>query len=90
VFKAWSALVDSHRDVFVDVPARVAPGWYPDPWLMAPLRYYERPVVEILSTDDDLGYLMVADDSGLFAFGDAPFLGSLGGQGFSGIVGVVP
>jgi hypothetical protein len=26
---------------FVNDPARVAPGWYPDPWLMAPLRYYD-------------------------------------------------
>ena len=33
---------------------------------------------------------MVATDGGLFAFGDAPFFGSLGGLGITGVVGAVP
>ena len=39
---------------------------------------------------DPGSFLLVADDGGLFAFGDAPFDGSLGGQGFTGIVGIAP
>jgi len=38
-----------------------------------------RPVVGIAPTPSGNGYWMVADDGGIFAFGDAPFLGSTGG-----------
>ena len=46
------------------------------------------PVTGMLAAPGDKGYWLVADDGGLFSF-DAPFYGSLGGQGFSGIVGMV-
>jgi hypothetical protein len=36
------------------------------------------PVVGIASTNDGGGYWLVASDGGIFTFGDAPFLGSLG------------
>ncbi len=36
------------------------------------------------------GYWMVASDGGVFAFGDAPFAGSLGGKGLDTIVGMTP
>jgi len=39
------------------------------------------------SSPDGGGYLLVADDGGIFTYGDAPFYGSLGGQGISGVVG---
>ena len=32
------------------------------------------------STDDGGGYWFVASDGGIFAYGDAPFQGSMGGQ----------
>jgi len=38
------------------------------------------PVVGLAATPDGGGYWLVAADGGVFAFGDAPFLGSLGGQ----------
>ena len=46
-----------------------------------------QPIVGIRSTDDDRGYLMVVDDGDIFAFGDAPFLGSRPGP--SGLGGAV-
>jgi hypothetical protein len=40
------------------------------------------------STTDGNGYWLVADDGGLFNYGDAKFFGSLGGSGNTGIAGV--
>ena len=36
-------------------------------------------------TPNDRGYWMVAADGGIFTFGNAPFYGSLGGQGYSAL-----
>ena len=38
-----------------------------------------RPIVGIAATPTGNGYWLVADDGGVFCFGDARFLGSLGG-----------
>jgi hypothetical protein len=38
------------------------------------------PVVGIAATADKRGYWLVGGDGGIFAYGDAPFLGSMGGQ----------
>jgi hypothetical protein len=43
----------------------------------------------MLATADNGGYSLVANDGGLFSFGDAPFYGSLGDQGITGVVGMV-
>ena len=37
-----------------------------------------RPIVDILPTASGRGYWLIASDGGVFAFGDAPFLGSAG------------
>ena len=37
------------------------------------------PVTGMAATADGHGYWLVAADGGIFAFGDAPFLGSMGG-----------
>ena len=37
------------------------------------------PVVGIASTPDGAGYWLQGSDGGIFTFGDAPFLGSMGG-----------
>jgi hypothetical protein len=43
------------------------------------------------SDNDELGYWLVGEDGGVFAFGSAPFLGSMGGTPLSArIVGIVP
>jgi hypothetical protein len=39
-----------------------------------------RPVVGLSVTPDARGYRLVASDGGIFAFGEAPFDGSMGGQ----------
>ena len=39
-----------------------------------------QPIVGMASTPDGKGYWLVASDGGVFAFGDAPFLGSMGGR----------
>jgi hypothetical protein len=46
-----------------------------------------QPVVGMLATRDGSGYWLVASDGGIFAF-DAPFEGSLGGQGLNDVVGL--
>ncbi len=38
------------------------------------------PIVGMAVTPDGAGYWLVAADGGIFAFGDAPFFGSMGGQ----------
>jgi hypothetical protein len=43
-------------------------------------RRLDKPIVGITSTSDGGGYWEVASDGGIFAFGDAPFYGSMGGQ----------
>ena len=39
-----------------------------------------KPIVGMLATVDGAGYWEVAADGGLFSFGDAVFLGSMGGK----------
>ena len=39
-----------------------------------------KPVVGIAATPNGGGYWEVASDGGIFAFGDAPFDGSMGGH----------
>jgi hypothetical protein len=34
------------------------------------------PIVQIVPTSDGKGYWLIGSDGGVFAFGDAPFLGS--------------
>ena len=47
------------------------------------------PMVGIAANPDGTGYWTVARDGGVFAFGDAPFRGSMGGQQLNGpIVGI--
>jgi hypothetical protein len=45
-------------------------------------------------TPDGRGYWLVASDGGIFSFGDAPYLGSTGGQTLNepivGMAGLVP
>jgi hypothetical protein len=43
-------------------------------------QFLTRPVVGIAATPDGGGYWEVASDGGIFAFGDAVFYGSEGGQ----------
>jgi hypothetical protein len=45
-----------------------------------------------VTTSDDQGYWLIGGDGGIFAFGDAPFVGSLPGLGIhiTDIVGAVP
>jgi hypothetical protein len=38
------------------------------------------PVQSLVPTVDGAGYWLVASDGGIFAFGDAPFKGSMGGR----------
>ena len=47
-----------------------------------------QPVVGMAATPDGNGYWLVASDGGVFAFGDAPFYGSLAGTGMQ-VLGVV-
>jgi hypothetical protein len=46
-----------------------------------PLNY---PVVDIDATPDGKGYWMVAEDGGIFAFGNAGFFGSMAGKPLNG------
>ena len=49
------------------------------------------PVTGVAATPSGLGYWMVASDGGIFAFGDAPFLGSTGAITlFRPVVGMAP
>ncbi len=48
----------------------------------------QAPITGMDPTADDSGYWLGASDGGVFSF-DAPFLGSLGGQGLADVVGVV-
>ena len=41
--------------------------------------HLNQPVVGMAQTGSDQGYWLVASDGGIFAFGDAPFMGSTGG-----------
>ena len=34
------------------------------------------PVIGLVPTSDDAGYWLIGSDGGIFAFGDAPFVGS--------------
>jgi hypothetical protein len=47
-------------------------------------------VVGLVSTPDGLGYWLVGSDGGVFAFGDASYYGSMGGQTLAApVVGLV-
>ena len=49
------------------------------------------PIVELAATPDGHGYWEVAADGGVFAFGDASFYGSIGGQHLNAaVVGLAP
>ena len=37
------------------------------------------PVIGLVPTADEQGYWLIGSDGGIFAFGDAPFVGSLPG-----------
>ena len=47
------------------------------------------PIVGISPSAEVGGYLLIARDGGVFAYGDAPFLGSLGSSGIKNIAGLV-
>ncbi len=48
-------------------------------------------VVGITATHDGGGYWLQGSDGGIFSFGDAPFLGSLGGVRLNApMVGIAP
>jgi hypothetical protein len=50
-------------------------------WMSAPAPgHLNQPIVGMAATGDGRGYWNVASDGGLFAFGDAGFYGSMGGQ----------
>ncbi len=51
-------------------------GWLDQP----PPGHLNKPIVGMAATGDGKGYWDVASDGGLFAFGDAAFHGSMGGQ----------
>ena len=44
------------------------------------------PVVGLSSNESDSGYYLVASDGGVFSFGSAPFLGSMGGNALNAAV----
>jgi hypothetical protein len=45
----------------------------------------------VIATPDGKGYWTVASDGGVFTFGDAPFLGSMGGEKLAApISGMIP
>jgi hypothetical protein len=46
-----------------------------------------KPITGMAATPDGQGYWLVASDGGLFAF-DAPYQGSLGGQGITDVIGI--
>ncbi len=50
------------------------------------------PVIGIVHTSDTKGYWLIGSDGGVYAFGDAGFVGSLPGLSVSvsNIVGAVP
>ena len=50
-----------------------------------------QPIVGMAATPSGNGYWLVAADGGIFAFGDAPFHGSMGGRPLAKpIVGMAP
>jgi hypothetical protein len=50
--------------------------------------HLNEPIVGLAPTPDGQGYWLVGADGGIFALGDAPFIGSLAGQSLNGrIVG---
>jgi hypothetical protein len=46
-----------------------------------------QPIVGLATAPGGQGYWMVASDGGIFAF-NAPYQGSLGGQGITDVVGI--
>ncbi|MEO1064369.1 MAG: hypothetical protein AAFZ07_23360 [Actinomycetota bacterium] len=49
------------------------------------------PIIGSIATPTGAGYWMVASDGGIFAFGDAEFYGSMGGEPLNGpVVGLAP
>ena len=47
-----------------------------------------QPVIGMAATSGGSGYWLAASDGGIFAF-NAPFYGSLGGSGVSGVAGII-
>ncbi len=66
-------------DVFAFDPAGMGGGYYGS---LPGIHVVPRaPVVGIVAMADEHGYYLVGADGGVFAFGDAPYLGSLPGDG---------
>ena len=57
----------------------VSPGALGDHLVAATSPASLAPIVGMASTPDGKGYWLVASDGGVFAYGDAPFVGSMGG-----------
>ncbi|HEY2300277.1 MAG TPA: hypothetical protein VGH66_00210 [Acidimicrobiales bacterium] len=56
----------------------------------SPSGHLNSPIVGMAATPTGKGYWLVASDGGIFTFGDAPFEGSLGGQGVDDVIGMTP
>ena len=68
-----SALSDEHFNLVAESLA-----WFNDPGLYYQIRSI--PVAGVARTSDAGGYWLTAADGGVFAYGDASFYGSMGGQ----------
>lgn len=74
---AWASLGQT-GGVDVDI-SQTAPGW---PARMTPVGASSAPIVD-MATCPSGGYWLAATDGGVFAYGPAPFLGSMGGKQLS-------
>jgi hypothetical protein len=50
--------------------------------------HLNQPIVGMAGSPDGKGYWLAAADGGIFAFGDAPYDGGLGGTGTTDVVGI--
>jgi len=50
--------------------------------------HLNQPIVGMAATPDGNGYWLAAADGGIFAFGDAPYEGGVGGTGTTDVVGI--
>ena len=90
-----AVIVHAGRDNYGNIPARYSngPGTGPDAATEATGDAGGRfacGVVGAPGASARAGYWLVASDGGVFAYGDAPFLGSLGGSKQDPIVGMAP